>query len=67
MKENRIAELRRCPRCGETYVRPPAVSRRDNKTLVCPTCGTREALESIGVVDEEQEKIIETIRQYTGM
>lgn len=38
-------EIRICPRCGEVYEDFPALSRRDNKTLICPGCGTAEALE----------------------
>lgn len=52
-----------CPRCGRTYAERPAVSRLDNTTLICPDCGTREALESIGVDAEEQERIIDTIHR----
>ena len=50
-----------CPRCGNTYLKygkaiswnhgdPPfaALSRRDNKTLVCSACGEAEAFEDIG-------------------
>jgi hypothetical protein len=37
----------------------------DNKTRICPDCGTREALESIGIDAAEQEKIIETIHRHT--
>jgi ribosomal protein S27AE len=34
-----------CPRCGAALHRPfVALSRRDNKTEICPTCGTYEAL-----------------------
>lgn len=50
-----------CPRCGKTYTEPPAISRADNETPICPDCGTREALESIGVSEEEQEQILFTI------
>lgn len=50
-----------CPKCGVAYNEPPALSRADNKTYICPDCGTRESLESIGVSIEEQEKIIATI------
>ena len=32
------------PRCGCTYQGLPALSREDNKTLICSDCGTREAL-----------------------
>lgn len=53
-----------CPRCGATFDSPPALSREDGKTLICPDCGIREALTSIGVPLEEQEKILETIHQH---
>ena len=62
MKTN-ISELRICPKCGKTYHGVPALSRVDNQTLVCSDCGTREALESIGVDEAEQEKILETIHR----
>mgnify|MGYP002867597567 CR=1 FL=1 len=50
-----------CPKCGQEYGGYPALSRVDNKTNICPDCGTREALESIGVGSEEQEKILAII------
>ena len=54
-----------CPICAQAYHGRPAVSRLDNTTLICPDCGTRQALESIGVKPEEQEKILRTIHQNT--
>lgn len=33
-----------CPICHQEYSRPPAVSRKDNKTYICSNCGTKEAL-----------------------
>ena len=62
MKDN-ILQIKTCPRCGRLYHGAPALSRVDNETLVCPDCGTREALESIGVDSEEQEKILDTIHR----
>lgn len=53
-----------CPKCGKTYTGRPAVSRADNATLICPDCGTRESLESIGVGAEEQERILDTIHRH---
>ena len=50
-----------CPLCGMAYSETPALSRLDNDTLICPDCGTRQALESIGVSLEEQDQIIEII------
>ena len=56
-------ETRLCPRCGKTYTEHHAVSRTDDRTPICPDCGTREALDSIGVKQEEQEKILRIIHQ----
>ena len=52
-----------CPKCGLPYEGRPALSRDDNKTLLCPDCGVREAPESIGVDAAEQEEILETIHR----
>lgn len=62
MKENYITE-KICPKCGQAYREPPALSREDNETLICPDCGTREALQSLGVVPLEQEKILAAIHR----
>lgn len=55
-------ETKMCLRCGKEYNETPTLSRVDNETLICPDCGTREALESIGVNQEEQQ-IIDTIHR----
>lgn len=60
MKEN-ITRTAICPRCGKEYTGRPALSRADNQTLICPDCGTREALESIGINTDEQDKILRAI------
>ena len=52
MKEDHVTELRICPICGRPYSGVPALSRIDNKTKICPDCGTRQALASIGVDKE---------------
>lgn len=61
--KNDVREIRVCPLCGQTYGEAPALSRTDNETLICPDCGTRQALESIGVSAEEQEKILAIIHR----
>lgn len=33
-----------CPLCGRAYDEPPALSRADNQTDICPSCGMMEAL-----------------------
>ena len=41
-------QVRQCPRCGATPYHPfnvvNAVSRKDNRTRVCTSCGTDEAM-----------------------
>lgn len=54
-------EQRICPKCGQDYTERPATSRIDG-SLICPECGIREALQSIGVDEAEQDKIINIIR-----
>lgn len=63
MKETNVTQIKICPRCGKAYYEPAAISRMDNQTLICPDCGTREALESIDVDRTEQEEILEIIHR----
>ena len=65
MKDN-VIRMAVCPLCGRLYHGHPALSRTDNETLICPDCGTREALQSIGVDADEQERILETIHRHTN-
>lgn len=62
MKEVKIE--RTCPICGHKYTDYPALSRLDNVTLICSECGIRQALDSIGVNDsDDQDHIIELARR----
>lgn len=61
MKE-RVRTPQTCPKCGRVYTEQPATSRVDGSPI-CPDCGTREALESIGVGREEQDKILGIIHE----
>lgn len=36
----------KCPKCGKEYDRLLALSRVDNKTMICDKCGTMEAVEN---------------------
>ena len=36
-----------CPKCGRKCERLLALSRVDNKTMICDDCGTMEALDSV--------------------
>ena len=59
-----IGIKRTCPKCGQTYTGRPALSREDNETLICPDCGTREALSSLNVGKSEQNEILAIIHRY---
>ena len=61
MKTDNATTVRACPLCGAQYGGFPALSRQYPNTHICPDCGTREALESIGVSTAEQEKILAII------
>lgn len=52
-----------CPVCGGLLTAHPALSRRDNKTQVCPDCGIREALSDFGMDEAKQEEIIALINK----
>jgi hypothetical protein len=36
--------MKNCPRCNKPYEGHGALSREDNKTEICPACGTSQAL-----------------------
>ena len=63
MRNENTVTLKICPRCHKTYRGVSALSRTDGQTLICPDCGTREALDSIGVKPAEQEQILDTIHR----
>lgn len=52
-----------CPKCGQKFTGHPALSREDEEMLICPDCGTREALDTLGISTDEQEKIIQAIHR----
>ena len=46
-----MKQLMKCPICGKVFTDPPALSRKDNKTQICPECGIDEALEAFYEAD----------------
>lgn len=46
MKKPASRRAVQCPKCNAVYTAPPAISREDGRTFICPDCGTREALQS---------------------
>ena len=61
MKAEGNEKLRICPICGKGFSCHPSVSRADGVTPICPDSGVREALDSIDVPKDEQERILEII------
>ena len=50
-----------CPKCGNMYSGRPAISREDNCTEICPSCGVREALEATGLSGKLQNEILSEV------
>lgn len=44
--DNRKADRQTCPRCGRHNTSLHALSRKDNRTMVCDSCGVDEALQA---------------------
>ena len=65
MKKNERKEERTCPLCGGVFRAAPATSRNYPNKLLCPDCGVREALESLGISSDEQDKILKIIKNAT--
>lgn len=63
MKETNLTHIYACPKCGQAYSGHPALSRLDNETLICPDCGTREALATMGISEEEQDEILQVLHR----
>ena len=36
-----------CPSCGRVFIGHGAVSRKDNRTEICPACGAEEAIDAL--------------------
>ena len=60
----KIEKIKICQKCGKPYHGVPVTSRADNTSLICPECGTREALAELDISAEEQDAIIEIIHQH---
>lgn len=53
----------KCPKCGRDYERLLALSRRDNQTMICDECGTKEALEDFAEYQSKHRKTVTKTRQ----
>ena len=54
-----------CPKCEKVVDRLLAISRVDNKTMICDECGTIEALDAAGLTEGSsvRESILESIHR----
>jgi transcription elongation factor Elf1 len=58
-------QMRTCPICKKEYSAPPALSRKDSKTEICPICSTKEALKAAGFNEEDSmyKSVVETVER----
>jgi len=47
MQRHLLREPWKCPSCKKMVYQFPAISRKDNKTKICPACGAAEALNDL--------------------
>ena len=52
-----------CPICNKPYKGYPALSRKDNRTEICPLCGIKEALIIANVNENIQTFILAEVEQ----
>ena len=50
--------MRTCPICGEQYTEPPAISRIDNHTEICSSCGIRQVVAGL-IPESDIEELIQ--------
>ena len=48
------SKRRFCPICGGPMVGYPAISRKDNKTEICSSCGLLEALDVLNTYNKNR-------------
>lgn len=55
----------KCPKCGKETEGLRTLSRIDNKTIICDECGTKEALDAIGLTEGSsvREAILDATRK----
>lgn len=57
----KLSDEHYCPKCKKVYTGRPALSRADNKTSICPDCGTLEALEAVGASEDTKREVMDAI------
>ena len=52
-----------CPICQKAYSRHPAISRRDNRTHICPDCGLRQGMCEYGIPIGLQDTLLKLVHE----
>ncbi len=52
-----------CPKCGRSFTKLLALSRTDNKTMVCDKCGIMEALNNFAIHKKQKKTITKWNRE----
>ena len=55
-------KAKECPHCDNPLTDHPAISRADNKTEICPTCGVREAMEAAAGIKPLKDKRVQAFK-----
>lgn len=55
---------RLCPICKAEYNEPPAISRTDNKSEICSSCGIRQAVEGLMKAENMEELVMKNKASY---
>ena len=67
-KTTKTKPTRRCPKCKCEYTAEPAISRKDNKTEICPSCGLIETLDDyLDHLEKEKEEVLKLARKTKRM
>lgn len=56
LKNNSFAVFPICPICRKIYLEVPAISRKDNVTMICSNCGLFEALNDFKNLSQSNKK-----------
>ena len=54
-----------CPECQKEYDQLLALSRKDNKTMICDECGIMEALNDAGFSERIVKETVDQIRRLS--
>lgn len=62
-----MKKTRTCPICGNEYQGEPAISRKDNRTAICPDCCALEAMDAVGATQGTKDAVLRELRKARGI